>query len=301
MVFDIVTFGSGVIDTFIDTEFNDKTNSFNYKAGSKILAHNLQNDIGGGATNTAVAFARFGFRTGCICKIGNDNDGKNILDLLKKENIKFLGSFSSSPTGHSIILDSKSHSRTILTYKGPGNDIKLSELPVIKTKWLYYSSILKTSLKTQLELIKKLKKDKTKLAFNPSEYLIENVDIKDLLSQTSILILNKDEAKILTKKNNKKGDLLKSLQSLGPEIVVVTDKNNPAFAYDGKRKYSIMPNAKIKVVERTGAGDAFAAGFVAAIIAGKSIDDALKLANKESESVIQHFGAKNKLLKMKLK
>ena len=46
MAFDIVTFGSAVIDTFIDTEFNEKQQSFNYRAGSKILVHNLKNDIG---------------------------------------------------------------------------------------------------------------------------------------------------------------------------------------------------------------------------------------------------------------
>ena len=58
---------------------------------------------------------------------------------------------------------------------------------------------------------------------------------------------------------------------------------------------------KIKVVERTGAGDAFASGFVAGQIAGRSIMDSLKLGLKESESVIRYFGAKNKLLRMRLR
>ena len=301
MAFDIVTFGSAVIDTFIDTEFNEKQQSFNYRAGSKILVHNLKNDIGGGATNTAVAFSRFGFNTGCICKIGNDNEGKNILEMLKKEKIKFLGSNVKSPTGHSIILDSKSHSRTILTFKGPGNDIKMNELPTIKTKWLYYSSMSDNSLETQKKLIKKLSKEGTRLAFNPSEYLIKNVDLSQIIKLTDILILNKEEAIILCKRNKKKGDLLSGLIKLGPKIVVITDKNNPVYAYDGKKKYSINPNNKIKVVERTGAGDAFASGFVAGIIANKTVEESLKLGLKEGESVIQHFGAKNKLLKIKLR
>src|SRR3989339_358065 len=121
MVFDIVTFGSA----FVDTEFNKKTGSFSYPAGEKILVEDLKSDIGGGATNVAVAFARFGFNTGCICKVGEDNDGKEIIDLLKKEKVKFLGSISKERTGHSIILDSKGEDRTILTYKGPGKNISL--------------------------------------------------------------------------------------------------------------------------------------------------------------------------------
>lgn len=300
MVFDVVTFGSAVVDTFIDTEFNKKSQSFNYKAGSKILVHNMISDIGGGATNTAVAFSRFGFNTGCICKIGDDNDGQDVLDMLKKEKVKFLGMKTKGSTGHSIILDSKDHNRTILTFKGPGNNIGVGEIPKIKTKWLYYSSMLNKSLKTQEMLIKKLSKKGTKLAFNPSEYLIKNVNISSLIKISDILILNKEEAGILCKKNKKKGDVLIGLRSLGPKIVVVTDKNNLVYAYDGIKKYTIKPN-KIKVVERTGAGDAFAAGFVAGIIANKPIDECLELALKEGESVIQYFGAKNKLLKINLR
>ncbi|MCK4997414.1 carbohydrate kinase family protein [Candidatus Pacearchaeota archaeon] len=300
MVFDIVTFGSAVVDTFIDTEFNKKSQSFNYKAGSKILVNNMTTDIGGGATNTAVAFARFGFNTGCICKIGDDNNSNDVLEMLKKEKVKFLGKKSKGATGHSIILDSKDHQRTILTFKGPGNSIKLSEIPKIKAKWLYYSSMLNESLKTQEKLIKQLSKKGTKLAFNPSEYLIKNVNLRSMIKLSDILIMNKEEAEILCSKYKKKGSFLDGLISLGAKIAVVTDKNKMIYASDGIKKYSLKPN-KIKVIERTGAGDAFAAGFVAGVMANRPIQKCLELGLKEGESVIQYFGAKNKLLKRKLK
>ena len=296
-MFDVVTFGSAVVDTFVDTEFNKKSNSFSYPAGSKILVQNLKSDIGGGATNTAVAFSRLGLKTGCICRIGNDNNGLDILEMFKKEKIKFLGSISQERTGESIILDSKGNGRTVLTFKGPGNSIKSSEIPKIKTKWLYYSSVLGESFKTQVALAKK---SKAKVAFNPSEYIIKAMDIRPLLKLTEVLILNKEEAQLLCKKYKKGGDLLICLREFGPDIVVVTDKNKLAYAFDGEKRYSIKPN-NIKVVERTGAGDAMASGFVAGIIAGKTLQESLRLGLKESESVIRYFGAKNKLLRMKLK
>ena len=87
---------------------------------------------------------------------------------------------------------------------------------------------------------------------------------------------------------------------MGPKIVVITDKDKPTVAYDGEKKYSIKPH-NIKVVERTGAGDAFASGFVAGLVAGKNINKCLKLGLRQGESVIKYFGAKNKLLKMDLK
>jgi len=300
MVFDIVTFGSAVVDTFIDTEFNKKTGSFSYPAGEKILVEDLKSDIGGGATNVAVAFARFGFNTGCICKVGEDNDGKEIIDLLKKEKVKFLGSISKERTGHSIILDSKGEDRTILTYKGPGNNISLDELPKFETKWLYYSSMVGKTFKTQEVLAKKLVKDGIKLVFNPSDYLIKKMNILPLLKMTYVLVLNKEEAEMLCKRYNLKGDILDCLREFGPKIVVVTNKDKLTYAYDGIKKYSIKPH-NIKVVERTGAGDAFAAGFTAGLMVNKSLQQCLELGLKESESALRYFGAKNNLLRMKLK
>lgn len=301
MKFDVVTFGSAVVDIFADTNVPEKNNSLCYPAGSKILLKNLKFDIGGGGTNTAVAFSRLGLKTGCICKVGKDSYGKSILELLKKEKIKFLGKIEKNNlTGYSIILDSKENNRTILTYKGINNEIKTNEIKTFKTKWIYCSSLLGESLETQKKLIKKLKKQNTKFAFNPSDYLIKEKNLKDLLKETDILILNKEEALILLKNNNLKlyEELKKLISKQG--IVVITDKNKEILAFENSKKHKLKPN-KIKVVERTGAGDAFASGFVAGQIAKKSIEESLKLGLKESESVIKHFGAKNKLIKMKLK
>ncbi len=63
-----MTFGSAVVDAFVETEQSGK--NFEYKAGSKILVGDLKFDVGGGATNSAVAFARLGLKTGCVCKVG---------------------------------------------------------------------------------------------------------------------------------------------------------------------------------------------------------------------------------------
>jgi len=261
--FDVITFGSAVMDIFVDTDFPEKGKFMSYPVGSKILIENVKFDIGGGGTNTAVAFSRLGLKTGYIGKIGLDTNTKSILDSLKKE--------------------------------------KIIKLRKIKTKWIYYSSLLEKSFKTQIQLARYLrKKRKVKLAFNPSEYLIKRKfeEIKDLLRITEILILNKEEARMLTKDN----DLLKGLNRLGPKIIVITDRNKPMQCYDSYSGeiYKLKPN-KIKVIERTGAGDAFASGFVAGIIVKKSISECLKLGLRESESVIKYFGAKNKLLTMKLK
>jgi len=89
---------------------------------------------------------------------------------------------------------------------------------------------------------------------------------------------------------------------MGPAIVVITDERRRIYCYDSYtgKTYSIDP-PKLKIVEKTGAGDAFAAGFVAGLIKKKPIEYCLKLGVKEASAVIGHIGAKNNLLKMKLK
>jgi ribokinase len=298
MRFDVVTFGSAVMDVFVDTDMAERRGFMEYKVGEKILIKDLKFDWGGGGTNTAVAFSRLGFKTGYIGELGDDENGRRILKSLKKEKIKFLGRIEKNEnTGYSVILDSRGGDRTILTYKGANDEVVLKDIRRFKTKWLYLSALLGKSLQTQIELAKFLKSKGTKIAFNPSMYLIKSNKLQPILKLIDILILNKEEAQELAKTKN---NLLENLHTLTNGIVVITDKNKLISCYDGKKKYSLVPN-KIKVVERTGAGDAFASGFVAGQIAGWSIEKSLRLGLQESESVIRYFGAKNKLLRMRIK
>ncbi|MEM0465372.1 MAG: carbohydrate kinase family protein [Candidatus Pacearchaeota archaeon] len=303
--FDIVTFGSAVIDVFVHTDCHEKGKEMCYPVGGKLLIKKLMFDVGGGGTNTAVAFSRLGFKTGCITNVGNDENGRRIVELLKKEKVDFLGKIDKKGmTGYSVILDSTGGERTILTYKGVNNDISFKDISSKKfnTKWLYYSALLGKSFNTQKILAFRLLKKGTKIAFNPSSYIINNLDISDLLKITYVIILNKEEAESLCKKYKKPCEnILEELHELGVKIVVVTDKDNPAICFDGIRKYSVKPHKNIRVVERTGAGDAFASGFIAGCLLGWPIKRCLELGLKESESVIQFPGAKNNLIKMNIK
>lgn len=79
-------------------------------------------------------------------------------------------------------------------------------------------------------------------------------------------------------------------------IIVITNKDKKVIAFDGKEKYVIMPHSKVEVKERTGAGDAFACGFITGLIKKDDLNFALKLGRANAESVIGHYGAQNKLL-----
>lgn len=297
MVFDIITFGGAVVDAFVYTNVHEVHKEMCYPVGEKIAINKLHFETGGAGTNTAISFAKLGLKTGAIIKVGKDNNSQLILNELKKNHITFLGKQEEGLTDFSIILDSKEHDRTILTYKEKSNDITTKDLAKnLKTKWFYFSSADKNSLATQKTLALHAKKNKISIAYNPSSYLTKKGanHIKQILDHTKILILNEDEAKDLVPK----GDLFEGLHKLGPEIVCITfgPKGN-AVSYNNKVITSIP--RKIKIVERTGAGDAFASGFVASYIKTEDIEKSIKIGSLNAESVIQIAGAKNGLLTWK--
>lgn len=297
VTYDIISLGGAVVDAFIDTGIKEKNEKLCVPMGAKLLVKSARFETGGGGTNTAVAFAKLGLKTGFIGKLGQDAFAEKILSELKQNKIDFLGAISKEePTGYSTILDSTEHERTILTYKGANNTLRLSELSLakLKTKWFYFSSSIDQTLETQIALANWARKQKIPVAYNPSWYLVQTPNkIKPLLKNVKVLVLNDEEARALVPK----GDLFKGLHSLGPEYVCITYGEKGNKVSDGREVYVTLPK-KVKVAERTGAGDAFAAGFVFGLIKLSDIRKAAAIGSLNAESVIQKRGAKNGLLSL---
>jgi ribokinase len=310
-MYDIITVGSSTVDVFARTknpelikiiDSKGETDLLAYPTGSKILIEELQFTTGGGATNTAVALSRLGHKIAIISKTGFGSNAEKIKRHLKRDKVdnSLIVQDKKGRTGYSIILDSLEHDRTILAFKGSNNNLKFNEINLKKlnTKWFYFSTMMEESFKTLEKLSEFAEKKGIKIAFNASSYLAEkgiNYS-KNILKRTDIFVLNREEAGLMTKKN-KIEDMLKDLAKL-VKIVIITDGKKDTCAYDGKHMYSLKPN-KIKIIETTGAGDAFACTFLSGMIKKNNIEFALALANTNAESVIQYHGAKNKLLTYK--
>jgi len=303
--YDVVTMGSATQDVFAKTAadtiriHHDKGGDetmLAYPLGAKILIEHLEFQTGGGGTNTATTFARQGLKTGFLGKIGDDDAGKSVLRFLKKEKIDFLGAVGGQ-TGYSVILDSKEDDRTILTFKGCNNELKTKELAQFSTRFLYCSSMLGESYETMITVMKQVKK-RGSVAFNPSLYQAKLGlgTLQRVLDHVDILVLNKEEAEILVGHPASLRDLLRVLSAAGPHTVIITDGKNGAHLFDGTKFLSILPAAELTVVETTGAGDAFASGYVAGIAQGFDEKKSLLLAMLNAESVIAHYGAKNIIL-----
>lgn len=293
------------MDVFVETNkkhLKIKTNKDNKEFialpfGSKVLIKDIHHHTGGGGTNTAITFSKLDLKTGFIGYIGKDHNGKHLKQELKKNKIKFLGR-ETGKTGYSVIIDSDGD-RTILTYKGCNGDVNYSdkELKKFKAKYYYITSMTGKGFKFTNKLIEFTKNSKSKICFNPSSYLAKKGlnELREILKNTYCLILNSEEAELLTKKKS----IIKNLSILQTKIVfdgfvVITDGARGAYAIHNNKKYFVSAK-KINVKETTGAGDAFGSGFFAGLIKGKSIKFSLKMGINNSENVITERGAKNGL------
>ncbi|MFA5014068.1 MAG: carbohydrate kinase family protein [Actinomycetota bacterium] len=313
-MYDVITIGSNTVDVFVYTDRSqsifiktksDEESFICYPVGAKLLINDLHFFSGGGGTNSAVALSRLGLKTAYIGKVGNDQNGLRILDELKKEKVDFLGPIchdTRKKTGYSVILDSLEKKRTVLSYKGANNYLDYSEIDPekVKTKWFYISSMMGGSFLTIEKMAEFASKNNIKILFNVSNYLAEKGKgyLKKILENTEILVLNKEEAELLVGRGEPR-ELASSLKELGPEIVVVTDEENPVYSLDNKNIFYKAIPYDVKVVEATGAGDSFASSFLAGMIKTGDMEFSLRLAIVNSHSVLLFKGAKRRLLKYK--
>jgi ribokinase len=257
--------------------------------------------MGGNGANAAASFAKLGFRTGFVGKVGKDEAGNLILASLKNSNVSFLGS-KGGVSGQSVILDAMGEDRTILAFKGCNNDLDFNEVKAskLRAKWLYLSSMNGNSLATMYRIALSASRQGASIAFNPSQTLIDcqkQAAVK-LAQVSKVLVLNKEEAQSLSGRSCLE-ECMRSLNGLGPSTVVVTDGRYGAVAFQESTFYRIKPRVGLRIVETTGAGDAFASAFTSGLMLKKPITFCLKMAINQSESVIQGHGAQNNLLSRK--
>jgi len=307
-MYDVITFGSATRDAFFYSQNfkvleNKKFSSGKalcFNLGSKIEIDRIFFTTGGGGTNTAVAFAKLGFKTACVASIGDDVSGQAVLEDLQKEKVdtKFIIKKEKLNTAYSVILSIPKRERTILVYRGASEKIMLKEIPwsEVKSKWLYVASLGGNFTLLQ-KIFQHAKKHKIKIAINPGiKEIIQAKKLLPFLKRVDILLLNQEEGSLLTKIPFQRPQaILKKLDNEIKGIVVMTRGKKGSLAVFNGMTYQagIIPAT---VIERTGAGDAYGAGFVAGMALKNNISYAIQLATANSTSVIQKIGAKNGLL-----
>lgn len=304
--FDLITVGGSTVDIsfyskegeLISTSNITKQKLLAFEYGAKIIADRVFISCGGGAANVAVGASRLGLKTAIFSRIGNDENAKIILKNFKinKVDSNFIKIDSKLPTAFSFILtiDNPSKEHIAFVYRGTNFNFSVKDLSLnnIDTDWFYVTSLPKNSWEN---IIVKLISTNKKIVWNPgNEQLTEIIKVKKYLSKIEVLIVNHDEAMEFRKLKEIKG-LLAYLLSLGPKLIVITDGDKGAYAYNGKT-YHFMKAKSTKVVNTLGVGDAFGSGLTSALIYGKNLKEALRWGIINSASVVSEIGAQKGLL-----
>jgi len=310
-MYDIITFGSATWDVFIKPKsFQELKNKQFIKGrgvcfnlGSKIDVEEIHFFSGGGGTNAAATFVKQGFKTAYFGTIGNDLAGKEIIKELKKLRIgtRFVSKTNLKPTNYSVIFNTGfNKDRTVLAYRGASELLRKEDIPwkKLKTKWFYLAPLSGQASKFTKDIVDFACKNNIKIAFNPgnSQLSLPTSMLKAILKKVDILFLNQEEASLLTKIPYKqKREIFKKLDKMCSGIAIIGSSEGTLIS-DNKNLYQTK-TPRIKIVDKTGAGDAFTSGFVSGFIKKEDIEYAAQLGVANSASSMQKWGAKSGLLK----
>lgn len=262
----------------------------------------------GNSPNAAVAAARLGLSSAIVSDLGDDYFGAECLAALKQNGIAadFVRKHKDKKTNYHYVLWFEDERTILIKHEEYGYD----GMPDIDSpKWVYLSSLGENSLMFHMHILQFLMKHpEVKLAFQPGTFQMKfgKEKLADVYRRTDVFICNVQEAqKILQTNEPDIQVLLNMIHLLGPKIVLITDGPKGAYAFDGSKlgevaqadMWFMPPYPDIKPpFERTGAGDAFASTFVAALALGKSVSEALLWAPVNAMSVVQKIGAQAGLL-----
>ena len=299
----IVSIGAALQDVYLIDHDDFGTNSrgfFNQiELGTKVDIDKIKFGTGGGATNAATTFARYGHESIFMGCISNDPAGQAIINSLDDEGIdsSYVTYLNRLQTGYSVVLLAPNGERTILTCRGASahfDALNADDLETIYPDWIYVTTF-RGDMDSLDQIFTKAKSLGAKIMFNPGNLELQHTrKLLGLLSDVDVLLVNKCEAqkivegKILT-------ELLAKVKNYVPNVII-TDGNQGAIATDGKEIYRAGLYEDVKIKDSTGAGDAFGSGFLAAYADGKSFKDSLLFASANSTSVVQHVGSKDGIL-----
>lgn len=306
--FDVITIGDSTIDTFIkihdasvQCDIHHEECKICVTYGDKIPVDAIGHGVAGNAANVAVGCKKLGLSTAVYTNLGGDSAGSTIMKAFKDAGI----------STEYVVVNEKMESNlsVILTFQGERTAFVyhqdwLYRLPNLKaTSWLYFTSVAESFTSSNIieEICHYVEKCGAKLLYSPGTLQIK-ADIKRyprILEKCEILIVNVEEAKkvldIDVKEQVDIKKILSQLHLLGPKKIVVTDGAEGSYASDGitSLKLGIL---HVKVVEKTGAGDAYSAGLLSALSVGKPFDEALVWGALNGASVIKHLGPQSGLL-----
>jgi len=267
---------------------------------------------GGSAANTIYGLAKLGVKTGFCGVVGDDDDGKILLRDFQKIGVDTsqIRIKSKAKTGSVLCLSDKLGRRSLYVLPGANNRLTIDDLDLAyinQAKMLHLSSFAdERQFPVILRLVDKLGSS-VKLSFAPGAlYAVKGLKtLAPILKRTHLLFINQSEIRQLTGEDVIGG--AESCLKQGCQNVVVTlgrgskIRKASAVGYirDSENEYVIKPRDIGAGMDTTGAGDAFAAGFIYGLLKGKGLEECGRLGDIAAQFCISKIGAREGLPTLK--
>ena len=306
----ILGIGNAIVDVICKVDENFITQNSLTKSTMKLifdenefkkLLSNLKIEktvSGGSVANSIVGISQLGNKVGFIGKVSDDELGSKYEEGLKKENVEYFYSKKKEelPTGTCLILVTPDSERTMCTFLGTAGKINESDVSsdaIKKSEIIFLEGYLWDEGEPKKAFDKAIN-NANKVAMSLSDQFCvdrHKSHFLDLVkNKLDITFANEQEIMSLIDAKDFE-EVINFSKKLG-KLIVLTRGENGAIAIEGDNVVECGVQKNLKIVDLTGAGDLFAAGFLHGHVNNLSIKESLEKGTEMSSKVIQHIGAR---------
>jgi len=291
-----------VKDAFLaDNELTKSTMKLVDEVKFKKLLSNLKIEetvSGGSVANSIVGLSRLGNKVGFIGKVSDDNLGSKYEEGLKKEKVEYFYSKKKEklPTGTCLILITPDSERTMCTFLGIAGKINENDIDVssVKNSEITFLEGYLWDEGEPKKAFEKAIKNSKKIAMSLSDqFCVDRHKIHFLnLVKNKLDIVFANEQEILSLTDSKNFEEVVSFSKQLGKLIVLTRGEKGSIAIQKNEIVECSAKKNLKIVDLTGAGDLFAAGFLHGYINNLSLKNSLKKGTQMSSKIIQKIGAR---------
>jgi len=257
----------------------------------------FQETPGGSAANTIVGLARLGLKTGFIGKVAEDREGQLLLNDFKREGVNTDGIVVAKEGRSGVVaayVDEKGE-RALYVHPSVNDSLIYEEINheyVKRARFFHLTSVDEKPFQAQKKLVEEL--TDAQVSLDPGEIYARKglAELRPIIKSSFVVLPSEGELKTLTRKGFREG--AKTLLKEGAGIVAVKLGEQGCYVTDGKEAHLIEPY-KVKVVDTTGAGDAFCAGFLYGLVKDQDLYQCGRLGNFAASRCITKVGARTGL------
>ena len=305
----ILGIGNAIVDVLCKVEDNFLTDNSLTKSSMKLvdevefkkLLSNLKIEetvSGGSVANSIVGLSQLGNDVGFIGKVNDDDLGSKYEEGLKKENVKYFYSKKKEnlPTGTCLILITPDSERTMCTFLGTAGKINENDVDVETVKkseitflegYLWDEGEPKSAFDKAIE-------NSNKVAMTLSDLFCVDRHKSNFLNlvKNKLDITFANEKEIISLINATNFDEVISFSKNLKKLIIITRSEKGAIAINDNEVFECKAKSNLNIVDLTGAGDLFAAGFLHGHVNNLSVNNSLEKGTEMASKIIQQIGAR---------